>query len=219
MATPQTPSYALRPCQTWGHDSDSSLTDLTDSEDEEEVQAPQRKKDSRPPPSQDKGTCLASSSSCQGRTTRQATQKATEEDMGAVNDRDQGELPPFTQTPTKVSDAYGEFNALTCVAGCRYSFQNGCVKGWWTSVQIIKEVRDARRQMRGLLLTLQPTDVVWNDAKQMNLIDSIFQNYPVPNLVFRTSSVEAVRSIAEADQDVGLRMAIITGSALTGSKD
>lgn len=27
-------------------------------------------------------------------------------------------------------------------------------------------------------------DVVWNAIKQTNLIDSIYRNYPVPNLVF-----------------------------------
>ncbi|RXW16211.1 hypothetical protein EST38_g9640 [Candolleomyces aberdarensis] len=37
------------------------------------------------------------------------------------------------------------------------------------------------------LILLEPDyqrDVVWNETKQMNLIDSLYKNYPVPNLVF-----------------------------------
>jgi len=33
-----------------------------------------------------------------------------------------------------------------------------------------------------------PLDIVWNDQKQMNLIDSLVHNYPVPNLVFCQSA-------------------------------
>lgn len=70
---------------------------------------PQRKQRARRPLSEDEGAGLASSSSHPVRKTRGTTQKAVEEGLGAVGDCDQGELPPFTQTPTKVSDVYGEF--------------------------------------------------------------------------------------------------------------
>ncbi|KAJ3520778.1 hypothetical protein NMY22_g12593 [Coprinellus aureogranulatus] len=147
----QTPSCVLRPCQNWDYDSDSSLTDLTDTEDEQEVEQPppQRIKRARPVPSDDKDVGEGPSTTRQGRTTRQTSEKAKEEDLGAVNDRDQGPLPPFTQTPTKVDDVYE-----------------------WMCEGLVDICPDYQR------------DVVWNDAKQMNLIDSIFQNYPVPNLVF-----------------------------------
>lgn len=106
---PQVRTGVLRPCPDWNDESD--LTDLTDSEVEEEVQeqAPQRKQGPPPPPPEDKGDESPSSRPRPGRTTRQATQKLADEDMGAVNDHDQRALPEYKHTPTKVDDVYGKF--------------------------------------------------------------------------------------------------------------
>lgn len=106
---PATPP-PLRPGSGW----DSDLTDL-ESEDEleqEEIEPPptssQRDQHARPQPAEDRSAHSQPSSSRHGRTTRQATQKAADEDLGGLRDCDQGVLPPYIQTPTKVSDAYGK---------------------------------------------------------------------------------------------------------------
>ncbi|KAJ2912282.1 hypothetical protein MD484_g8134, partial [Candolleomyces efflorescens] len=135
-------SGGLRLAPQW--DEDSDLTDIEDSDSDEEIEQPVK---APLPPQQPR----PQSDPQQGparRSARKSTQQATEERTSPVN-KDEAPLPPY------------------------YSSN--------PSVDQISKLIDAD------LILLEPDyqrGVVWPASKQMALIDSIYRNYPVPNLVF-----------------------------------
>ncbi|KAJ2936737.1 hypothetical protein H1R20_g346, partial [Candolleomyces eurysporus] len=75
--------------------------------------------------------------------------------------------------------------SLFSVALIRYMRQNGLKPASSCLNRTTNEVCPALLLIaNGEQPRTSAADVVWNEMKQMNLIDSLYKNYPVPNLVF-----------------------------------
>jgi hypothetical protein len=177
VSTPHLPSSL--PMEKHEHDVffDSDLSELTDDEDDDEATPPQ-------------GTLSGSATASSSKTERLASSRATAAGQKTYVVRDVLRAPRPAQYSVK-------------------SLHGALYISWICSVlpNVIR-YRATRRRHHQLeprlpawcvllasllaLSHLLPSDVVWPEAKQIGLIDSVFRNYYIPPVIFGMSLLQEV---------------------------